>query len=133
MLEKPRYTTSSSTLRLFICVQTGKPGRSLKTVCPSIGLNILKNPRHKKPWLRSGALETKKNGRRIGAESKFALLNIGAVKEAAAKYCIVTIALNEEEGDPSHSLIQGYEAFNELVAEEIRKIIIAAYPPPSRT
>jgi hypothetical protein len=30
------------------------------------------------------ALETKKNGRRIGAESKFALLNIGAVKEAAA-------------------------------------------------
>jgi hypothetical protein len=78
-------------------------------------------------------LETKPKKRTIGAESRFALLNVAAVKAAAAKYVPVTIALHEEPGDPSHGMIVGYEAFNELVAEEIRKIIIADYPPPPRT
>jgi len=77
-------------------------------------------------------LETKKNKRTIGGESKFALLNVRAVKEAAAKYVPVTVVLDEEEGDPSHSLVNGYEAFNEEVAEEILKIVIAACHPPPR-
>ncbi len=77
-------------------------------------------------------LETKKNKRTIGGESKFALLNVRAVKEAAAKYVPVTVVLDEEEGDPAHSLVKGYEAFNEEVAEEILKVVIAAYHPPPR-
>jgi len=78
-------------------------------------------------------LETKKNGRRVGSESKFALLNVAAVKAAAAKYVPVRIVLDEEEDDRSHSLIKGYEAFNELVAEEMSKVVIAAYSPPPRS
>jgi hypothetical protein len=77
-------------------------------------------------------LESKKNGRKVGAQSKFALLNVGAVKAAAEKYVSVSIVLDEEDDDPSHSLVKGYEAFNDEVAEEIQKIIIAAYPPPPR-
>jgi hypothetical protein len=78
-------------------------------------------------------LETKPKKRTVGAESRFALLNVAAVKAVAVKYVPVTIALHEEPGDPSHAMIVGYEAFNELVAEEIRKIIIADYAPPPRT
>jgi hypothetical protein len=77
-------------------------------------------------------LESKKNGRKVGAQSKFALLNAGAVKAAAEKYVRVSIVLDEEDDDASHSLVKGYEAFNDEVAEEIQKIIIAAYPAPPR-
>ena len=78
-------------------------------------------------------LENKKNGRRkVGTNSKFTLLNVGAVKAATEKYVRVSIVLGEEEDDPSQSLVKGDEAFNDKVAEEIQKVIIAAYPPPPR-
>jgi hypothetical protein len=78
-------------------------------------------------------LETKKRRRKVGPQSKFALLNVGDVKAAAAKYVQVTVVLDEEEDDPSHALIKGYEAHNDQVAEELQKIYIAAYPPPPRS
>jgi hypothetical protein len=70
-------------------------------------------------------------GRRVGGESKFALLNVGVAKDAAAKYTTVAIVLDEEEKDPSHSLIMGYEAHNDLVAEELAKVIMSAFPAKS--
>jgi hypothetical protein len=73
----------------------------------------------------------KKKGRSIGGESKFALLNVGTAKAAAAKYSAVSIILDEEPDDPSHSLIKGYEAYNDQVAEELKKVIIDAYPAKS--
>ena len=72
----------------------------------------------------------RKKGRTIGPTSKFALLNVGAAKESAAQYTSVSIVLNEQDNDPSHSLVQDYdEALNELVAEQLQKVIIAAYQP----
>jgi len=71
-----------------------------------------------------------KKGRTIGTTSKFALLNVGAAKKAAAKYAAVSIVLNAQINDPSHSLIKDYdEALNEQVAEELQKVIMAAFPP----
>ena len=52
-------------------------------------------------------------GRTVGGQSKFALLNVGAAKDAAAKYIPVAIVLDEEPNDPSHSLVKGYEAYND--------------------
>jgi len=141
MLERLAYTTVSSTPPLFIYVQTGNYLRTNRETREIIedGLSVnwveyfqKPTPQEALPLLRH-ILETKPNKRTVGAESRFALLNIAAVKTAAAKYVPVTIALHEEPGDPSHAMIMGYEAFNELVAEEIRKIIIADYPPPPRT
>lgn len=72
----------------------------------------------------------RKKGRTIGTTSKFALLNVGAAKEAAAKYTSVSIVLDKQPDDPSHASVQDYdEALNEQVAEELQKVIIAAYPP----
>lgn len=67
-------------------------------------------------------------GRTVRRSSKFALLNVGAAKDAAARYTSVAIVLDEEENDPSHSLVKGYEAYNKQVAEELAKVIIDAYP-----
>ena len=72
------------------------------------------------------ALENK--GRSIGGQSKFALLNVGAAKDAAALYTAVSIVRDAEEDDPSHSLVKGYEVYNDQVAEELAKIIIEAFP-----
>jgi hypothetical protein len=72
--------------------------------------------------------------RKVGATSKLALLNVAQVMKAAAKYAAVSIVLNEELDDPSHSLIKDYEeALNDQVAEELQKVVIAAYPPPRKT
>jgi hypothetical protein len=46
---------------------------------------------------------------KIGATSKFALLNVGAAKTAAARYTSVSIVLDAQENDPSHSLIRDYD------------------------
>lgn len=76
-------------------------------------------------------LEKKKRGRRIGGESKFTLLNVGAAKDAAAKYIPIAVVHNEEEDDASHSLVKGYEIYNDQVAEELAKVIMAIYPANS--
>jgi len=66
---------------------------------------------------------------KIGATAKFALLNVGAAKTAAARYTSVSIVLDAQENDPSHSLIKDYdEAFNDQVAEELQKVIIDSFP-----
>jgi hypothetical protein len=70
-------------------------------------------------------------GRTVGGQSKFALLNVGAAKDAAVKYIPVAIVLAEEPNDPSHSLVKGYEAYNDQVAEELAKVIIATFPAQS--
>jgi hypothetical protein len=65
---------------------------------------------------------------KIGATSKFALLNVGAAKTAAARYTSVSIVLDAQENDPAHSLIRDYdEAFNDQVAEELQKVIIDSF------
>jgi hypothetical protein len=71
-----------------------------------------------------------KKGRKIGTTSKFTLLNVGEAKKAAQKYAAVSVVLDAQEDDPSHSLIKDYdEVFNDQVAEELHKVILAAYPP----
>jgi hypothetical protein len=64
----------------------------------------------------------------VRASSKFALLNVGAALAAAARYTSIAIVLDAEVNDASHSLVKGYEAYNKQVAEELQKVIIAAYP-----
>jgi len=64
----------------------------------------------------------------LSGTSKFALLNGGAAKAAGATYTPVAIVLDAEPDDPSHSLIKGYEAYNDQVAEELAKVIIDTYP-----
>jgi hypothetical protein len=66
--------------------------------------------------------------RTIGSSSRFALLNVGRAKQAAAVYVTVTICTDDKKEDPSHTLIEGYVAYNEQVAEELAKVIIVAYP-----
>jgi hypothetical protein len=74
-----------------------------------------------------------KKGRKVGTTSKFALLNVREATEAAVKYAAVSIVLDDQEDDPSHSLIKDYdEVLNDQVAEELQKVILAAYPPPSK-
>jgi hypothetical protein len=69
----------------------------------------------------------KKKGRSVGGESKFALLNVGTAKAAAAKFTPIAIVLDKEEDDPSHSLVKGYEAHNDQVAEELAKVVTNTY------
>ncbi|MBV8565035.1 MAG: hypothetical protein JO273_06235 [Methylobacteriaceae bacterium] len=69
-----------------------------------------------------------RKGRSIGGESKFALLNVGAAKSAAARFVPIAIITDEEPDDPSHALVKGYSAFNDQVAEELQKIIIVSFP-----
>ncbi len=66
-------------------------------------------------------------GRTIGGESKFALLNAGRAKAAAAKFVKVEIVLDEEPDDPSHALVKGYQQFNDQVAEELAKVVIRSF------
>ena len=74
-----------------------------------------------------------KKGRKVGTTSKFAVLNVREAMEAAAKYAAISIVLDAQEDDPSHSLIKDYdEALNDQVAEELQKVILAAYPPPPK-
>jgi len=60
-----------------------------------------------------------KKGRTVSPQSRFALLNVGTAKTAAARYTPVAIVLDAEPDDPSHSLVKGYEAYNDQVAEEL--------------
>jgi HEAT repeat protein len=71
-----------------------------------------------------------KKKRKVGATSKFALLNVGQAKTAAKKYASVSIILDALDDDPSHSVVTDYpEALNDQVAEELQKVIIVTYPP----
>jgi hypothetical protein len=66
---------------------------------------------------------------KVGATSRFALLNVAVAKNAAAEYAAVSIVRDPEPKDESHSLIRDYdEALNEQVAEQLQKVIIATYP-----
>jgi hypothetical protein len=69
-----------------------------------------------------------KKGRKVGGNSKFALLNVGAAKGAAALHVVVAIATDDDPQDPSHTQITGYAAFNDQVAEEFAKVIITTFP-----
>lgn len=66
--------------------------------------------------------------RTIGGQSKFALLNVGAVKAAAARYAAVAVVRDEEPEDLSHALVIGYDDYNDQVSEEIRKVVIDTFP-----
>jgi hypothetical protein len=66
-------------------------------------------------------------GRSVGGESRFALLNVDSAKKTTSKYVIISIVLDEKDDDPSHSLIKGYDAYNQEVAEELAKVVIATY------
>jgi hypothetical protein len=68
-----------------------------------------------------------KKGRRVGGESKFALLNVGAAKTVAVRYIAITIARDEQKDDPSHALVKGYQTHNDEVAEELAKVVIDMY------
>jgi hypothetical protein len=72
---------------------------------------------------------------KLGTTAKFALLNVGAAKTAASKYTAVSIVLDQQDDDPSHSLIKDYDkAFNDQVAEALQKVIIDSFPAkPSST
>jgi hypothetical protein len=72
-------------------------------------------------------------GRKVGGDSKFAFLNVGAAKTAAAQHTPVAIVSDEEENDRSHALVKGYEVYNEQVAEALQKVIIATYPARTET
>ncbi len=71
-----------------------------------------------------------KKGRKIAPKSKsqFALLNVADAKAAAMRHCPVDIIRDPELNDPSHSLITGYQAYNDLVAEELAKVVMRLYP-----
>lgn len=85
----------------------------------------------------------RKNGRTVGTTSTFAMLNNGDVKIAASKYAQVAVVHDKippsdgRPGDLSHSLVTGYETYNDEVAEAIHKVILRTYPAapatPART
>jgi hypothetical protein len=65
----------------------------------------------------------------VGPTSRFALLNVGDAKTAAAKWTTIAIVSDEQPDDASHALVTHYdEAFNDQVAEQLAKAIIASYP-----
>ena len=70
----------------------------------------------------------KGKGRTIGGESKFALVNVGAAKTAALKFTSLMIVTDPEPKDPSHALVMGYGLYNDQVAEEIAKVVLATFP-----
>lgn len=72
-----------------------------------------------------------KKGRTIKDSHKFTLLNVRAAKNAAVKYTSIAVVHDEEENDPSHSLVKGYESHNDQVAEELAKVVTATYPASS--
>jgi hypothetical protein len=68
----------------------------------------------------------------VGATSRFALLNVGSAKAAASKYATVSIVLDKQPDDESHSLVKDYaEALNDQVAEQLHKAMIASYTTKS--
>jgi hypothetical protein len=67
-------------------------------------------------------------GRTVGRNSRFALLNVGEAKRAAAMYAAVSIATDDDPQDPSHAQISRYEAYNDEVAEELAKVVITTFP-----
>jgi hypothetical protein len=74
-----------------------------------------------------------RKGFTVGATSKFGLLNVAAAKVAASKYAAVSIVLDKQPNDESHSLVKDYdEALNDQVAEQLHKAMITSYPtkPP---
>lgn len=85
-------------------------------------------PRETIPLLRE---IFEKKGRTVGGESKFALLNVGRAITAAARYTAISIVNNEQENDPSHALVKGYEQYNDEVAEELCKVVIDLFPAKS--
>jgi hypothetical protein len=66
--------------------------------------------------------------RAIGKTSKFALLNVGEAKAEALEYVSVSIVTDDDPEDASHGLVQGYEKYNDEVAENLAKVIKALYP-----
>ena len=83
-------------------------------------------PKEAVPPLRDTFLS---KGRKVGATSKFALLNVGAAKTAAMKYATIAIVLEAQHDDPSHSSVKDYdEALNDQVAEQLASVIMDAYP-----
>jgi hypothetical protein len=74
-----------------------------------------------------------KKGFTVGATSKFGLLNVAAAKVSASKYAAVSIVLDKQPNDESHSLVKNYdEALNDQVAEQLHKAMMTSYPtkPP---
>ena len=69
-----------------------------------------------------------KKGRTVSGTSRFALLNVGAVKDAAAMYAVVSVATDDDPQDPSHTQITGQTAFNDEVAEGIATSVITTFP-----
>jgi hypothetical protein len=81
-----------------------------------------------------------KKNYKVGANSRFALLNVEQAKKAAAKHANVSVVLDPQEDDPSHSEVRNDdealnddEVLNVKIAEELQKVIITTYPPPSKT
>lgn len=71
----------------------------------------------------------KKKRRNVGANSRFALLNVADIVDAASKYTDISVLICEEDDDLSHALIKGYEHYNDLVAEALAKIVLQLFPP----
>jgi hypothetical protein len=70
-----------------------------------------------------------KKGFTVSTTSRFALLNVGAAKAAAAGHAAVSIVLDAQPDDPSHALVKDYdEALNGQVAEQLANVVIATYP-----
>ena len=69
-----------------------------------------------------------KKGRKVSKSSKFALLKVDSAKTAAKQYVDIAVVNDAEPNDASHALVKGYEAYNDQVAEELAKIVIATYP-----
>lgn len=53
---------------------------------------------------------------------------MAAAVNAAAEYTCIQIATDGDETDPSHTLITGYQAYNDEVSEALAKIVLAALP-----
>ena len=66
-------------------------------------------------------------GRKIGGDSKFALLNVAAAKNAAATYSPIAIVHDADPDDQSHALVTGYAAYNDQVAEELAKVVMETF------
>ena len=68
-------------------------------------------------------------GRGVGGQSRFALLNVGAVHLAAAEAkCTPVSVILDAPDDPSHASIEGYTAYNYQMALELSKVVIDSYP-----
>jgi hypothetical protein len=60
------------------------------------------------------------------------LLNVESAKAAASEYAAVSIVLDKQPDDGSHSLVKDYaEALNDQVAEQLHKAMITSYPTKS--